>query len=67
MLPLLQMKAPVPPAGSPVRLPSFVAEIIGTIPTSNLSPTAVRTLVVMDTTPIIIAQEPSASWGMISF
>ena len=45
----------------------FVAEIIGTMPTSNLSPTAVRTLPVMETTAIIIAQEPSASWGMISF
>ena len=67
MLPLLQMKPPVPPAGSPVRLPAFVAEIMGTMPTSNLSPTAVRTFPVTETTAIIIAQAPSASWGMISF
>ena len=67
MLPLLQMKPPVPPLGSPVRLPASVAESIGMMPTSKLSPTAVSTLPVMDTTPIIIAQEPSASWGMISF
>ena len=56
----------VPPAGSPEFMPASVAEIMGMIPTSKAPLAASRILVVIETTPMNMAQSPEAIWGITS-